>query len=200
MPHYSQQVMGALRRFGINRAVALEAMQEADEWRQRIHRGWQPRTRAADPHSDGDDSSEDSPDIGGDAAPPGRRGWPVPADFLKTYRSAQLRHCPHCAHVAPMQTWLAAHIRHHHPGATLPADLLRTEQNRAKVARYRAGKRRRAEASASSAAAAAAPLPPALQRVGPGLSAPPAAPGATAPAPASHGAPVPSAIPPTGIG
>ncbi len=41
---HRRRITAALRRYGIDDRLFLDAAQDADRWRDRLRRGWQPRT------------------------------------------------------------------------------------------------------------------------------------------------------------
>ena len=45
---HRRRITAALRRYGIDDRLFLDAAQDADRWRDRLRRGWQPRRGAVD--------------------------------------------------------------------------------------------------------------------------------------------------------
>eukprot|EP00664_Eupelagonemidae_sp_cell27_P000815 gene815-101_t len=94
---FSHRVLQALRHFGIDSSVAMEAAQDATRWRRRIHApGWtlDPRPGAA------------------------AGGWPTPADLPHARQRPEKEplHCPGCGYQTPFLSWMEAHLSRHHPG------------------------------------------------------------------------------------
>ena len=117
---HRRRITAALRRYGIDDRLFLDAAQDADRWRDRLRRGWQPRCGAVDGSEASEAESADGGAAGGDPADAaGDLGWPSWTTVVKSsLRTGVDLACGHCGYRTGFAAWLDAHVRRMHPGET----------------------------------------------------------------------------------
>ena len=114
---HRRSITQALRRYGIEDDVFLNAAQDAERWRARLRRGWRLRR---DGSESGDSDGGEAPVEGG-ACAEAADGWPSRTTVvLSRTRANQDLVCPHCGYRTGFAGWLDTHIRRLHPGEACP--------------------------------------------------------------------------------
>ena len=138
--HYTLRILGALRRFGIQSDIAMDAAQDAARWRARLRKGWRPDARRrrqapdAAASSTDSDASESDREAAASAVPRHGQHTVRPAAAVPTVaadswpqrdsvcRASNIRRshkdleCAHSDYRTAFPEWLAMHCQRLHPG------------------------------------------------------------------------------------